>query len=153
MLIQRNEPYVASRDEQGTWRILNTWHPELKETGVDADFDIKDDHPAVTLITEGAFLALIKEATSQGLLEGNELSYDEYDDVRLERDKLKEELDNLQGMHQEILINGNGHKSEPFELSNRKLDLLKQYIAQAGNDVDNETIQLILKVGGNSEID
>ena len=62
-----DQQYVANKDDKGTWRILNTWHDELK--AVDADADILDDSEAVTVVTEGEFIALIKEATRLGVLE------------------------------------------------------------------------------------
>ena len=35
-----DQQYVGLKDETGTWRILNTWHEDLKQ--LDADDDIPD---------------------------------------------------------------------------------------------------------------
>ena len=62
-----DQQYVGLKDETGTWRILNTWHEDLKQ--LDADDDIPDTSEAVTVLSEGQFIALIKEAASLGVLE------------------------------------------------------------------------------------
>ena len=68
MLRDRDVQYVATKDEiTHTWRILNTWRDELKTLQVDDD--VPDDNPAVTILTEGEFIALIKEAARLGVLE------------------------------------------------------------------------------------
>ena len=68
MLQGREQQWVASKDETtNTWRILNTWHESLK--ALDMEEDIPDDSPAVTVVTEGAFIALIKEAARLGVIE------------------------------------------------------------------------------------
>ena len=30
ILRERDEQYIANRDASGTWRILDTWHADLK---------------------------------------------------------------------------------------------------------------------------
>ena len=65
-LRDRNNQYVATKDPTGTWRILDTWYDELRQ--LDPDGDIPDDSEAVTLLSEGAFLALVKEAARLGVL-------------------------------------------------------------------------------------
>ena len=68
MLRDRDVQYVASKDETtNTWRILNTWSDALKNLQVDDD--VPDDSPAVTVLTEGEFIALIKAAARLGVLE------------------------------------------------------------------------------------
>ena len=68
MLRDRDVQYVASKDETtNTWRILNTWSDELKNLQVEDD--VPDDNPAVTVLTEGEFIALVKEAARLGVLE------------------------------------------------------------------------------------
>ena len=62
-----DQQYVGLKDETGTWRILNTWHDSLKS--IDPEEDIPDDSPAVTLVTEGAFIALFREAARLGVIE------------------------------------------------------------------------------------
>ena len=64
----REQQRVATKDETtNTWRILNTWHESLKS--MDPEEDIPDDSPAVTLVTEGAFIALFREAARLGVIE------------------------------------------------------------------------------------
>jgi len=65
-LRDRNNQYVATKDSAGTWRILDTWHDELR--ALDPDGEIPDDSEAVILVTEGGFLALVKEAARLGVL-------------------------------------------------------------------------------------
>lgn len=68
-LRQHSEQYVADVDSNGTWRILNAWHAGLQGFDPDED-DVPDDHEAVTVITDGAFGALVKHATAEGILDG-----------------------------------------------------------------------------------
>ena len=61
MLGVNEQQYAALKDESsGLWRILNTWHDDLKN--LNADDNIPDDSDAVTTLSEGQFIALIKEA-------------------------------------------------------------------------------------------
>ena len=55
MLSDSGQQYVATKDDTGTWRILNTWHEELKT--MNADDDISDDSPAVVVLSEGQFIS------------------------------------------------------------------------------------------------
>lgn len=69
LLRDRDSQYVAHRDvTTGTWRILNAWHDALGEFEPDAD--IPDDHDAVTILSEGAYHSLLKEAARLGILSG-----------------------------------------------------------------------------------
>ena len=86
LLKGRNQQYVSLRDENGTWRILNTLHPTLET--IDTDGEIPDDFPAVTVLTEGAFLSLIKEATRLGVVQkimstGPAVDNSEYDELKV----------------------------------------------------------------------
>ena len=68
MLRDRNNQYVATKDETTqAWRILDTWHEDLRR--MEPDADIPDDSPAVTILTEGAFISLVKEAARMGVLQ------------------------------------------------------------------------------------
>ena len=67
-LKDREVQYTANRDEvTNTWRILNTWHEDLVSLG--PDDEIPDDSSAVLVLTEGAFIALVKEAARLGVLQ------------------------------------------------------------------------------------
>ena len=63
----RNHPvqYKAVRDDLGTWRILNRWHNDVADL-TDVEIDIPDASPAVTVISEGAFMALLKTVQEEG---------------------------------------------------------------------------------------
>ena len=61
-----DQQYVALNDDAGTWRILNTWSEDLK--ALNSDDEIPDNSSAVTLLSEGQFIALIKEAGRLGVL-------------------------------------------------------------------------------------
>ena len=66
-LKDRELQYTANRDETThTWRILDTWHEDLVNLGPEDEVD--DDSKSVTVITEGAFIAIVKEAARLGVL-------------------------------------------------------------------------------------
>ena len=67
LLQGREQQYVANQDDKGTWRILDTWNEALKN--MQPDDDIEDDNPAITVLTEGAFISLVREAARIGTLE------------------------------------------------------------------------------------
>ena len=67
MMNESGQQYVATKDDKGTWRILDTWHADLKM--LSAEDDIPDDSPAVATLSEGQFIALIREAGSLGVIE------------------------------------------------------------------------------------
>lgn len=67
-LKDREVQYIANRDEvTHTWRILDTWHEDLANLG--PDDDVPDDSAAITILTEGAFISLVKEAAKLGVLQ------------------------------------------------------------------------------------
>ena len=75
LLRDREVQYIALRDETSkTWRILDTWHEALKE--LDLEDDIPDENPAVSVLTESGFTALIKEAARLGVLENVDFGVD-----------------------------------------------------------------------------
>lgn len=94
-LKDREVQYVASRDERSNaWRILDTWHEALVDLG--PEDDVEDDNPAVHMLTEGAFIALIKEAARLGVLEnahfGSEENTEEVEALQEEVASLKQQL-------------------------------------------------------------
>ena len=67
MLRDRDVQYIAIKDDTTqTWRILDTWSEGLKN--VDLEDDIDDENSAVKILTEGEFIALMKEAGRIGVL-------------------------------------------------------------------------------------
>ena len=68
MLRERDAQYIATRDDgTQTWRILDTWHDTLRD--LSPEDDVEDTSPAVTVLTEGGFIALVKEASRLGILQ------------------------------------------------------------------------------------
>ena len=67
ILRERDEQYIANRDEAGTWRVLDTWNDSLKT--INPEDDIDDTNDAVMLLSEGAFISLMKEAGRLGILD------------------------------------------------------------------------------------
>ena len=64
ILQQADEQWVANRDEHGVWRVLDQWSSTL--TNLSPDDDVPDTDSAVTVFTEGAFLAIIRAAIQVG---------------------------------------------------------------------------------------
>lgn len=132
-LKQREEKYVVTKDEAGTWRILDTWHPSLARMG--PDDEISDDSPAVLLVPDGAFVSLVKEAIQLGYIQhatlGNKqpINLDELELLREERDKLRIEnatlTTKLETQKEQTPV------SEPFRLKSKIVDsLLKLAVSE-----------------------
>jgi len=67
-LKDRETQYTANRDDVSkTWRVLDTWHEDLTSLG--PEDEVEDNSKAVTVLTEGAFIALVKEAARLGTLQ------------------------------------------------------------------------------------
>jgi hypothetical protein len=94
ILTGADQQYVALKEETGTWRILNTWHEDLKQ--LDADDDIPDASESVTILSEGQFIALIKEAASLGVLENISFSNDN-EEYESEIENLNIAIEDLKG--------------------------------------------------------
>ena len=122
-----DQQYVAVKDTTGTWRVLNTWHNDLKL--LDADSDIPDDSEAITILSEGQFIALIKEAASQGVLSNatfnnnNEELENELTEVCNERDQLKEELEKANS------IQSKPKRSEKYDLKEKAMDSILKLVS------------------------
>ena len=133
MLSDSGQQYVATKDDTGTWRILNTWHEELKT--MNADDDISDDSPAVVVLSEGQFISLIKEAASQGVLENVNISMDadtaeledEIDNKNQEIEKLKDQLSELK--EEKTKIEKVTSHSEEFELKEKAMDNILKLVS------------------------
>ena len=125
-LKERDVQYVAHRDETTqTWRILDTWHESLMDLG--PEDEIPDDSPGVEIITEGAFIALIKEGARLGVLQN--ASFSEH--ATLERDLLTKDEEIL-ALKTELLeleeklqsAKQSPHRSEGFELKEMAMQTL-----------------------------
>ena len=134
MLSDSGQQYVATKDDTGTWRVLNTWHEGLKS--LNADDDISDDNPAVAVLSEGQFIALIKEAASQGVLENVNIGgsdsdtaelEDEIDAKNKELEKLKDEINKITQEKQEV--ERTASHSEEFELKEKAMDNILKLVS------------------------
>ena len=95
-LKDRELQYTANKDETtNTWRILDTWHNDLMNLG--PDDEVPDDSSAVTILTEGAFIALVKEAARQGVLQNANLGGSDSDEELMEKDEEIADLKALLG--------------------------------------------------------
>ena len=133
MLRERGEQYVANQDETGTWRILDTWHEALKV--LEPDEDVPDNSLAVTMLKEGAFLSLMKEASRLGVLDNaaslGAPDYD-YDDQSNEIIKLKERITELQSEKEKLRIKA--QRTESFELKQQALGAVLKLAAMSDMD-------------------
>ena len=138
-LKERDVQYVAHRDETTqTWRILDTWHESLMDLG--PEDEIPDDSPGVMIITEGAFIALIKEGARLGVLQN--ASFSEH--ATMERDLLTKDEDNLD-LKKKILdleeqltaAKQSPNRSEGFELKEMAMNALLKLTSMS--DIENLT--------------
>ena len=131
MLAANEQQYVALKDESGTWRILNTWHEDIKN--LNADSDIPDDSDAVVILSEGQFIALIKEAGRLGVLANATFGTGEaeLEAIILERDK------EIQELHEKILkleeeksqvIRSTSH-TEDYELKEKAMENILKLVS------------------------
>jgi hypothetical protein len=141
MLRERGEQYVANQDDNGTWRILDTWHDALKV--LEPDEDVPDNSPAVTMMSEGAFLALMKEASRLGVLENASASagVDEertkeeealVADLSTEIHALQDQITKLQTEKQ--VLSKKAERSESFELKQQALGAVLRLAAMSDMD-------------------
>jgi len=140
VLTGTEQQYVASRDDKGTWRVLNTWHDDIKN--LDADSDIPDDSTAVTVLSEGQFIALIKEAGSLGVLANATFGTGEaeLENTILEKDQEILELRNeLMTVKEDTskIVQDNTH-SEDYVLRDRAIT--------AGHDLKEKAMDNIIKL-------
>tara|TARA_R110000824_G_scaffold33291_3_gene106691 strand:- start:59 stop:514 length:456 start_codon:yes stop_codon:yes gene_type:complete len=146
MLSENEQQYVALRDDAtNTWRILNTWHDEIRS--FDAESEIPDESPAVTVFSEGQFLALIKEAGRLGVLANASFGVEgvdpetELDMGILDRDKeiaeLREKISTLEDEKSQV-IRDSSH-TEDYELKERAMaNILKLVSMQDMSNLSKE---------------
>tara|TARA_R110002020_G_scaffold271574_3_gene486774 strand:- start:7 stop:453 length:447 start_codon:yes stop_codon:yes gene_type:complete len=99
MLRDREVQYVAAKDElTNTWRILDTWHDDLKS--LQPEDEIDDETEAVKILTEGEFIAIIREASRTGVLANANFGTGEaeYEATILEKDQ------EIQRLNERILL-------------------------------------------------
>ena len=100
-----------------------------------AEDDIPDDSVAVKVLSEGQFIALIKEAASQGVLENINISSDvdtaeleyELDEKNREIEKLKAQLNTTTQQKQEV--ERTASHTEEFELKEKAMDNILKLVS------------------------
>jgi|TARA_R110000824_G_C14841872_1_gene639075 hypothetical protein len=129
-----DQQYVALKDEAGTWRILNTWSEDLKS--LDAEDEIPDDNAAVTLLSEGQFIALIKEAGRLGVLANATAS--SMPTIGFEEDLANQdkEIENLKqqlakAQEEKLLILRETPRSEDYNLKERAMESILKLAAMS----------------------
>ena len=131
-----DQQYIAIKDSAETWRILNTWHEDLKM--MSADEEIPDDSEAVTVLSEGQFIALIKEAASQGVLSNVSFSDDsseEYQEEIAEKDSKISELAscnaNLKNdlQKKQAQLEHKSQHSEDYDLKEKAMDSILKLVS------------------------
>ena len=133
MLDGLDQQYVANKDERGTWRILNTWHDDVKV--LDAESEIDDHSDAVTVLTEGEFIALVKEATRNGVLDNASFTADtsEYDEMLLARDeeiaKLEDQIKSLEGSN--TVLHDKTQYSEDYKLKEKAMESILKMVSMS----------------------
>lgn len=135
-LKDREAQYVAHKDETtNTWRILDTWHEELVNLG--PDDDVEDTSAAITILTEGAFIALVKEAARLGAITNASVGGDAELEQELldENDSLKSQVAKLEGKLSNIPEHAG--KSEGFILKEMAMQTLLKLTSMS--DIENLT--------------
>jgi len=128
MLRERDVQYTAIKDEMtNTWRILDTWNDELKNLG--PEDDIEDSNSAVTILTEGAFLSLVREAARLGVLDNVSFSGgDEYGSS----EEIQEMQDKIVKYEKDIAkLQVSSNESESFKLKEKALEAMLKLAAMS----------------------
>jgi len=128
MLRERDVQYTAIKDEiTNTWRILDTWNDELKNLG--PEDEIEDSNSAVTILTEGAFLSLVREAARLGVLDNVSFSGgDEYGSS----EEIQEMQDKIVKYEKDIAkLQVSSNESESFKLKEKALEAMLKLAAMS----------------------
>ena len=132
MLRDRDQQYIAHRDETThTWRVLDTWHDDLK--ALQPEDEIDDETEAVKILTEGEFIAIIREASRTGVLANANFGTGEaeYEATILERDqeiqRLNERILLLEEDKSQV-IRDVSH-SEDYELKEKAMDNILKLVS------------------------
>ena len=139
----RDDQYVAIQDEKTrTWRILDTWHESLK--AADVEDDIPDDRPAVQIITESAFMSLIREASRLGIIENAVSGIDDSEYFELES-QLEEKLIEIDNLKSDV-------KSYSDEINSLRNAETPKPILSEDTYLKEKGMDAILKITGLSDI-
>ena len=140
---EENVRYAAKFDSiTKTWRILDQWSDAIRT--LTADDDIADDNPAVTILSDGQFTALLKEASMQG-----EIPNPSYQDIDIQQfqdeldsayEKIESLTEKLEKSNKEVInIQSKPERSEKYDLNVQAMDsILKlasmQYLAEQSKE-------------------
>ena len=128
MLRERDVQYTALKDEvTNTWRILDTWSDDLKN--LSPDDDIPDDSKAVTILTEGGFLALIREAARLGVLENMSFTDNTGEGYEGERQEMQDKIVKYEKEVASLQVRHN--ESESFRLKEKALGAIIKLAAMS----------------------
>lgn len=131
MLAGSDQQYIALKDETGTWRILDTWHDDLKH--LDVEDEVPDNSEAVVVFSEGQFIALVKEAGRLGILENATFGTGaaELEAQILDKDqeiqKLQEQI--LQLKEETSQVVRNSSHSEEYELKEQAMNSILKLVS------------------------
>ena len=129
MLQGREMQYVASKDgTTNTRRILDTWSDALKN--LNPEDDIPDDSAAVKILTEGEFIALIKEATRLGVLENASFASNNEDldgELNTQVSEIQEEL--VKYKEENNILKQKLQDTEPFRLKTKAMEAVLKLAA------------------------
>ena len=136
MLRDREAQYVANKDEETkTWRILDTWHDDLRAIG--PEDEVPDDSKAVSILTEGAFIALVKEAARLGVLENSQFGTGEaeFESQMLDKDQ------ELHALREDMLT-----KDLEIEKLQKRINATEDYVLKE------KAMESILKLAAMSDV-
>jgi len=148
MLRDRESQYVATKDEgTQTWRILDTWHGILRD--MNPEDDIPDDSPAVTILTEGGFIALVKEASRLGVLQNATTPFGITDTSQLEDIRYPKHGKELAEMDEELAEMRKKIVKYEEEISTLRLSVSKS----EGTILKERAMETLLKLTLSSDIE
>lgn len=141
------QQYVAKKDNKNTWRILNLWHPTLKNFS-SGEEDVPDEHPAVTVLTEGAFIALVKAAVQEGVIQNAVTS------VETNHDECASKIayDELIGVNNQILKQNDERASEIIRLSKENDNLKQEKPRSEAFETTKLVVDSLVRLAGMSNI-
>ena len=126
-----DQQYVALKDDNGTWRVLDSRHDDIKV--MSADDDIPDDSSAVQVLSEGQFIALMKEAGRLGVLHNATFGTGEaeLENVILEKDQeiqsLNDQIIQLKDQKSEVLRDV--EHTEDYQLKEKAMENILKLVS------------------------
>jgi hypothetical protein len=148
MLRDRESQYIATKDEgTQTWRILDTWHDILRD--MNPDDDVEDDSPAVTVLTEGGFIALVKEASRLGVLQNATTPFGITDTSQLENIRYPKHGKEIAEMDEELTEMRKKIVKYEEEISTLRLSVSKS----EGTVLKEKAMETLLKLTLSSDIE